>query len=82
MKKIFLALTFVALSFIFSNQAEAVEYSVYCANGKIEVDNRNLKKMMEARGSNVYAMVTYNNMTDAYRFAKKVGGIGAKCPRK
>ncbi len=82
MKKIFFTFLLLALPFLLLGQAEAVEYSVYCANGKIEVDNRNLKKMMEARGSNVYAMVTYNNMTDAYNFARKVGGVGAKCPRK
>ncbi len=82
MKKMIFAFTLLALPLLLPHKAEAVEYSVYCANGKIEVDNRNLKKMMEARGSNVYAMVTYNNMTDAYRFAKKVGGVGAKCPRK
>ncbi len=82
MKKLLFTLTFLAFPLLFLSQAEAADYSVYCANGKVEVDSRTLDQMKSARGSNVYAMVTYNNMTDANNFAKKMGGIGAKCPKK
>jgi hypothetical protein len=54
-------------------------YTVYCANGKIEVDTRNEAQMKSARGSNVKVLSKFNFKLDADNFAKKLGGIGAQC---
>ncbi len=82
MKKYCFLLFFLLFSLIVSGEAFAEKFSVFCANGKIEVDSRTLQQMIRDRGRNVYAMVTYDYRMDANEFAKKMGGIGAKCPKK
>ncbi len=82
MKKFMILLALLTMPFIMTTQALADQYSVYCANGKIEVDRRTLKEMLSARGTNVYVMVSYEHLSDANNFAKKMGGVGAKCPKK
>jgi hypothetical protein len=58
----------------------SAKYSVYCANGKIEVDMRNLDQMKSARGSDVCQLGEFNYLSDAQSFAKKnFVGVGAKC---
>lgn len=53
---------------------------VYCANGKIEVDNRSLQQMLSARGSNVCQFGSFSYVSDAENFVKKnFGGVGASC---
>jgi len=58
----------------------STKYSVYCANGKIEVDMRTPEQMKSARGSDVCQLGEFNYLSDAQSFAKKnFGGVGAKC---
>ncbi|HBD10474.1 MAG TPA: hypothetical protein DCZ69_19670 [Syntrophobacteraceae bacterium] len=58
----------------------STQYSVYCANGKIEVDMRTPAQMKSARGSDVCQLSEFNYLSDAQSFAKKnFGGVGAKC---
>ena len=57
----------------------AADYSVYCANGKIEIDMRTEAEMKSARGSNVQTLGKFNNRTDADKLAKQFGGVGGKC---
>jgi hypothetical protein len=58
----------------------STKYSVYCANGKIEVDMRSLEQMKSARGSDVCQFGEFNYLSDAQSFAKKnFGGDGARC---
>ena len=64
---------------LFATPCLAADYYVYCANGKIEVDTRDEAKMKSARGSNVKLLSKFKNKTDADKFAKNLGGIGAMC---
>ena len=57
----------------------AADYSVYCANGKIEVDTRTESEMKSARGGKVSTLSRSSNRTDAEKYAKQRGGIGASC---
>ena len=82
MKNLCIALTVLALSLFCATGAMAGKYYVYCANGKIEVDSRDPKQMQSARGKNTYVMSEFNYKTDADKFAKQLGGVGAKCPKR
>ena len=63
--------------------AAATNYSVYCANGKIEVDSRDFKQMKSARGSGVCLLSQFNYLSDAKSFAvKNFGGEGKACSCK
>lgn len=66
----------------FSTVSFADKYYVYCANGKIAVDTRNPQQMKSAHGSGTYMMSEFNFRTDAEKFAKQLGGIGAQCPKR
>ena len=82
MTKFALALFFSI--FMFSVPLMAANYTVYCANGKIEVDMRPLDQMISARGKGTYAIVEFNNRTDADKAAKSgssaesVGNLGCR----
>lgn len=78
--KIVLALFFSIC--IFSTPLLAADYTVYCANGKIEVDMRPLDQMVSARGKGTYAIAQYKYRTDADKHAKSLGGVGAACKKK
>jgi hypothetical protein len=54
-------------------------YSVFCANGKVEVDSRTLDQMKSARGSGTCLLKEFNYLSDAEDYAKKIGGKGASC---
>lgn len=76
------ALALFCSIFIFAAPLLAANYTVYCANGKIEVDMRPLDQMVSARGKGTYAIAEYNNRTDADKHAKSLGGVGAACIKK
>ncbi len=81
-KKTFLSLMALALLFMVSPILKADNkdyYSVYCADGKIEVEMRNLEQMKSARGSNVCSMQKFESASSAEDFAKKQGGKGSAC---
>ncbi|WP_431283678.1 hypothetical protein ACQW02_02360 [Humitalea sp. 24SJ18S-53] len=55
-------------------------YTVYCANGKIEVDSRTPEQMASARGSGTCAFQSFDYLSDAQGFAERnFRGIGAAC---
>ena len=85
MKKFAPAL-FIAVCALFSAVAFAgpvapAKYTAYCANGKIEVDMRNLESMRSARGRDTYALREFTHISDARKFAANMGGIGSACPK-
>ncbi|MBQ4133117.1 MAG: hypothetical protein IJD04_05215 [Desulfovibrionaceae bacterium] len=79
MKKILIAVVLVATAAFWGSDASASKVRVYCANGKIEVDTRDPEQMKAARGKNTYLLREFNYKTDADKFAKLLGGVGAKC---
>ena len=58
------------------------QYSVYCANGKIEVDSRTLDQMKSARGSGTCLLKAFDYKMDADKHAQSLGGAGASCKCK
>ncbi len=83
MKMKALVLTMVLLGAIcLAAPCLAAEYTVYCANGKIEVDTRDEAQMKSARGGDVKVLSKFQYKTDADNFAKKLGGVGAQCKSK
>jgi hypothetical protein len=57
----------------------STKYSVFCANGKVEVDSRTLDQMKSARGSGTCLLKEFNYLSDADSYAKTIGGKGASC---
>ena len=59
--------------------ADDSKYRVFCANGKIEVEQRTLDQQKNARGSNVCQLAEFDYLSDAEKEAEKRGGKGADC---
>lgn len=59
----------------------ATKYSVYCVNGRVEVDSHSLEEMKSSRGKNVCKLTEaeYGTLSDARASAKRFGGVGAPC---
>ena len=55
------------------------KYRVFCANSKVEVEQRTLEQQKNARGSNVCMMAEFDSLSDAESYAEKRGGKGAEC---
>ena len=55
------------------------KYRVFCANNKIEVEQRTLEQQKNARGSNVCVLAEFDYLSDAEKFAEGKGGKGAEC---
>ena len=55
------------------------KYRVFCANNKIEVEQRTLEQQKNARGSNVCVLAEFDYLSDADKDAEKRGGKGADC---
>lgn len=55
------------------------KYRVFCANNKIEVEQRTLEQQKNARGSNVCALAEFDYLSDAEKYAEGKGGKGADC---
>jgi hypothetical protein len=55
------------------------KYRVFCANGKIEVEQRTLEQQKNARGSDVCMLGEFDYLSDAEKFAEQKGGKGAEC---
>ena len=55
------------------------KYRVFCADGKVEVEQRTLEQQKNARGSNVCMMAEFDSLSDAESYAEKRGGKGADC---
>ena len=80
--KLLLIVTFVALlaatGFAFRTTTDS-KYRVFCANGKIEVEQRTLEQQKNARGSDVCMLGEFDYLSDAEKFAEEKGGKGAEC---
>ena len=61
------------------NTAADSKYRVFCANNKIEVEQRTLEQQKNARGSNVCQLGEFDYLSDADKYAEKLGGKGADC---
>ncbi len=61
------------------NPAPDSKYRVFCANNKIEVEQRTLEQQQNARGSNVCVLGAFDYLSDAEKFAEQNGGKGADC---
>lgn len=61
------------------NVSNDSKYRVFCANNKIEVEQRTLEQQKNARGSNVCMLAEFDTLSDAEKFAEERGGKGADC---
>ena len=55
------------------------KYRVFCANGKVEVEQRTLEQEKNARGSNVCVLAEFDYLSDAEKWAENHGGKGSDC---
>ena len=55
------------------------KYRVFCANGKVEVEQRTLEQEKNARGSNVCVLAEFDYLSDADKYAENHGGKGSDC---
>lgn len=61
------------------NVPEDSKYRVFCANNKIEVEQRTMEQEKSARGSNVCMMAEFDYLSDAEKYAENHGGKGSDC---
>jgi hypothetical protein len=54
-------------------------YRVFCANRKVEVEQRTLEQEKNARGSNVCVLAEFDTLSDAEKYAEDHGGKGSDC---
>jgi hypothetical protein len=82
-KNSLLFVTFIALlvasGFAATNSSADSKYRVFCANNKIEVEQRTLEQQKNARGSNVCVLGEFDYLSDAEKLAEQKGGKGAEC---
>lgn len=74
----FIALV-VASGFAAPNLIPDSKYRVFCANKKIEVEQRTLEQQKNARGSDVCVLGEFDYLSDAEKHAEQKGGKGAEC---
>ena len=60
-------------------RADDSKYRVFCADGKIEVEQRTLEQEKNARGSNVCVLGEFDYLSDAEKRAESLGGKGSSC---
>jgi hypothetical protein len=61
------------------NNRDDSKYRVFCANGKIEVEQRTLEQEKNARGSSVCQLAEFEYLSDADKYAENHGGKGSDC---
>jgi hypothetical protein len=61
------------------NMPEDSKYRVFCANGKLEVEQRTVEQEKNARGSSVCLLAEFNYLSDADKYAENHGGKGSDC---
>lgn len=61
------------------NASPDSKYRVFCANKKIEVEQRTLEQQKNARGSSVCMLAEFDYLSDAEKYAEGKGGKGADC---
>jgi hypothetical protein len=55
------------------------KYRVFCANNKVEVEQRTLEQEKNARGSSVCQLAEFDTLSDAENYAENHGGKGSDC---
>ena len=55
------------------------KYRVFCANNKIDVEQRTLEQEKNARGSNVCQLAEFDYASDADKYAEEHGGKDSDC---
>jgi hypothetical protein len=53
------------------------KHRVFCANGKVEIEQRTLEQEKKARGSNVCVLGEFDYLSDAEKHAENHGGKGS-----
>ena len=61
------------------NTRDDSKYRVFCANNKIEVEQRTLEQEKNARGSSVCMLAEFDYLSDAEKYAESRGGKGSDC---
>jgi hypothetical protein len=61
------------------NVPEDSKYRVFCANNKVEVEQRTIEQEKNARGSNVCMLAEFDYLSDADKYAENHGGKGSDC---
>jgi hypothetical protein len=76
---ILVATCLVAVGFASRTRGADSKYRVFCANNKIEVEQRTLEQQKNARGSNVCMLAEFDYLSDAEKYAESKGGKDAEC---
>ena len=83
MKKTICVLTLSLLVLLISvfglAKTQDIKYRVFCANNKLEVEQRTLEQEKNARGSSVCMLAEFNSLSDAEKYAEEHGGKGSDC---
>ncbi len=74
-----LATVFAVPRFAAKNLFTDSKYRVFCANNKLEVEQRTLEQEKNARGSNVCQLAEFDYASDADKYAENHGGKGSDC---
>jgi len=74
-----LLIVFASVFGLPGTSAQDSKYRVFCANGKIEVEQRTLEQEKNARGSSVCQLAEFDTLSDAEKEAEKRGGKDAEC---
>ena len=74
-----LLIVFASVFGLPGKSAQDSKYRVFCANGKIEVEQRTLEQEKNARGSSVCQLAEFDTLSDAEKEAEKRGGKDAEC---
>ena len=61
------------------NLSDDSKYRVFCADNKIEVEQRTVEQEKNARGSNVCMLAEFDYASDANKYAEEHGGKGSEC---
>jgi hypothetical protein len=72
-------LLLIALATVLATPKVDSKYRVFCANNKIEVEQRTLEQEKNARGSNVCMLAEFDYASDADKYAEQHGGKGSDC---
>ena len=75
------ALLLIALTAVVTaaGRPDDSKYRVFCANSKVEVEQRTLEQEKNARGSNVCVLAEFDTLSDAEKYAEDHGGKGSDC---
>lgn len=74
-----LVISFAAARSARMNVRADSKYRVFCADKKIEVEQRTLEQEKSARGSNVCQLAEFDYASDADKYAENHGGKGSAC---